>query len=198
MVVGRMRRSIACVDERKIASIPSAAAPSARSWSTLLPSPTHASFLPASDRDAPPIVSCSVSRSASACSGWCRSDNALITGTLACAASSVTSAWPNTRASTIELKRESTSAVSCGVSSRCRRALLLGGCAEGRRAFLIAAAARARERASERAHRHSAIRAKKVAAAAACAPRRGGDSEGASGSSRDIVARPILPSVGLP
>ena len=72
-----------------VTRIPSMPAAVIRLWHTLLhPSPTHASRLPSSG----PRRSRSVSTSASAWQGWCRSVSPLITGTSAAAARASASA----------------------------------------------------------------------------------------------------------
>mmetsp|Transcript_6565 Transcript_6565/g.17843 ORF Transcript_6565/g.17843 Transcript_6565/m.17843 type:complete len:204 (+) Transcript_6565:474-1085(+) len=89
--------------------MPILAQPSMRSCRTLLPSPTHAKVLPSKSA---PKCCCNAMMSAKVWSGWCKSESALMMGTVEYLASSSMSLCENTRAKTNELNLARTEAVS--------------------------------------------------------------------------------------
>ena len=91
-----------------VTCMPARAPASSNEWATLFPSPMYVSRTPARL----PNTSSIVRRSASAWHGWCRSERALITGTVEWAAISSMSLCSNTRAAIADAYPESTRAVS--------------------------------------------------------------------------------------
>ena len=98
-----------------VRSRPASAATSSNEWATLSPpSPTNASRRPATS----PNTSSIVSKSASAWHGWCSSERAFTTGTVAQCASSSTVSCANVRITIAETYPESERAVSAIDSPR--------------------------------------------------------------------------------
>ena len=83
-------------------------------WQQLLPSPTYAARMPAGS----PKRSRIVMMSARPWHGWCAWVSALITGTSACSASSITLPWSTVRMTMASTNRDNTFAVSSIVSPR--------------------------------------------------------------------------------